>query len=242
MESTAARAMCAMLVLRVRPMIVPRAYGSQYGAPRPTNAGTRYTPSESGTVAASGLHLGRAADRLQPVAQPLHHRARDEHRPFQAVRHLAAHHPADGGEQAVLGRARLAAGVQQQEAAGAVGVLRAARLEAGLAEGRRLLVAGRGRDLDRAAEDLGVGLAVHLGGLAHRGQHPARHVEDPQQLVVPVEGVDVEHQRAAGVAHVGDVGAAAGEPPDEEACRRCRTGCRPPPRGRAGRGWCPAGA
>ena len=37
----------------------------------------------------------------------------------------------------------------------------------------------------------------------------------PQQLVVPIERVDVEQQRAAGVAVVGHVPPAAGEPPDE---------------------------
>ena len=34
-------------VSRVRPKIAPRAFGSQYGAPRPVNAGTRYTPQAS---------------------------------------------------------------------------------------------------------------------------------------------------------------------------------------------------
>ena len=41
------------MVPRVSPTIVPRAYGSQYGAPRPTNAGTKYTPPVSGTDSAS---------------------------------------------------------------------------------------------------------------------------------------------------------------------------------------------
>src|ERR1041385_646203 len=41
------------LVPRVRPRIAPRAYWSQCGAPRPTNAGTKYTPPLSLTVAAS---------------------------------------------------------------------------------------------------------------------------------------------------------------------------------------------
>src|SRR6187551_2030130 len=41
--------MCSIEELRVRPTITPRARGSQYGAPSPTNAGTRYTPSVSFT-------------------------------------------------------------------------------------------------------------------------------------------------------------------------------------------------
>ena len=49
----------------------------------------------------------------------------------------------------------LVAGVQQHEAAGAVGVLRHAGAVAGLAEHRRLLVAGDAADDERLAEDAG---------------------------------------------------------------------------------------
>src|SRR5256885_3921782 len=45
--------MCAAVVPRVRPASTPRAYWSQCGAPRPANAGTRYTPCGSVTCAAS---------------------------------------------------------------------------------------------------------------------------------------------------------------------------------------------
>ena len=53
MASRAARARCARVVPRVSPTMVPRAYGSQCGAPSPTKAGTRYTPPVSGTDSAS---------------------------------------------------------------------------------------------------------------------------------------------------------------------------------------------
>src|SRR5919197_3146588 len=54
MASTAARATCAFVVPRVIPMMVPRAYGSQCGAPSPTRAGTKYTSPVFGTDSASG--------------------------------------------------------------------------------------------------------------------------------------------------------------------------------------------
>ena len=63
----------------------------------------------------------------------------------------------------------------------------------------------------------GSGLAVDLARRPHLGQHRPRHVQQRQQLVVPLLGVDVEQQRAAGVADVGDVLLAAGQPPDQEA-------------------------
>ena len=46
MDSSVARTMCARPVPRVSPTMAPRPYISQYGAPRPVNAGTTYTPPE----------------------------------------------------------------------------------------------------------------------------------------------------------------------------------------------------
>src|SRR5918996_6006123 len=51
--SSTARAMCPLLTYRVRPAITPRASLRQYGANRPENAGTKYAPPLSSTVAAS---------------------------------------------------------------------------------------------------------------------------------------------------------------------------------------------
>ena len=50
------------------------------------------------------LGLGGAVDDPQAVAQPLHRRARDEDRAFQAVGDLAVQAPADRGQQVVLAR------------------------------------------------------------------------------------------------------------------------------------------
>ena len=74
--------------------------------------------------------------------------------PSRAVHgRLVADLVAEGGQQAVLGLNGLGAGVEQHEAAGAVGVLGFAGAEAGLAEERRLLVAqvaGDGDAVQRA--------------------------------------------------------------------------------------------
>ncbi len=128
------------------PTIVPRARGSQYGAPRPTNAGTRYTPSVSGDLLHQPFDVRRCGDRLQPVAQPLHRRAGDEHRPFERIGHVwpPICQPTVVSRPLCDGHRRLAR-IEQHEAAGAVGVLRRARLEARLPEERRLLIAGNAR-------------------------------------------------------------------------------------------------
>ena len=68
--SRAARAMWPAVVPRVMPTIVPRAYWSQCGAPSPANAGTRYTPPLSGTVAASASTS--SADAMIPSPSRSH--------------------------------------------------------------------------------------------------------------------------------------------------------------------------
>jgi hypothetical protein len=108
--------------------------------------------------------------------------------------------------------------VHQHEAAGAIGVLDHARLEAGLAEQRRLLVTGDAGDRDRVVEEeLRPGVRVHRAGVAHLRQHRARDVQQRQQVVIPVQRVDVEQQRARGIAVVGHMRLAAAEVPHQPA-------------------------
>ena len=106
---------------------------------------------------------------------------------------------------------RSLAGVEQQEAAGAVGAFGVSGREARLSEQRRLLVADRRRDrdpLERSAR-----LAVDLRRRPDLGQHRPRHADRVEQRVVPVERREVHQHRAAGVGHVGQV--PAGQAPDQ---------------------------
>ena len=61
MLSSAARAMWPISRTALMPMIMPLAYGSQCGAPRPVKAGTKTTLSESRTEAAISSTSGDAA-------------------------------------------------------------------------------------------------------------------------------------------------------------------------------------
>jgi hypothetical protein len=56
MASSAARTRWARVLPRESPTMVPRASGSQWGAPSPTNAGTKYTPP------LSSIERARASD------------------------------------------------------------------------------------------------------------------------------------------------------------------------------------
>ena len=128
-DSSTARARWPLLTNRVRPTIAPRASDRQYGANRPENAGTKYAPPLSSTVLASVLDLGGAA-----VIMPRLSRTHCTSEPVTAIEpssaytgRLVADLVADGGQQAVLRRHLLGAGVEQHEVAGAVGVLGLAR-------------------------------------------------------------------------------------------------------------------
>ena len=122
-DSSAARTMCARVVPRVSPSSAPRTSARQWGAPRPTNAGTSTTPPESGTERAIASLSAALREQAEPVAQPLHRRAGDEHAALERVGGLAARAARDRGEQPGAREHGRRAGVQQQEAAGAVRVL-----------------------------------------------------------------------------------------------------------------------
>ena len=200
--------------------MMPRASGRQCGAPSPASAGTTTTPPESGTDARQRLDLARRLDDAEPVAQPLHHRAGDERAALERVARprRRASTPTVVSSPFCDGTGARA-GVHQHERAGAVGALGVAGGEAGLAEQRRLLIAGDARDRDAVGQPgHAARLAVALRRAAHLGQHRARHAEQRRTARrAPVERVQIEQQRARRVRHVGDVRRAAGQPPDEEA-------------------------
>ncbi len=110
------------------------------------------------------------------------------------------------------------AGVQQREAAGAVGRFQHARLETGLPDAsppagrRRRPGSGWPRPKRSASGDAEIG-----GAIAHLGQHLHRDVEQVADVGSPAALVDVVEQRARGVGGVGDVRLAAGQLPDQPA-------------------------
>ena len=114
--------------------------------------------------------------------------------------------PRDGRDQLVARRRRRRADVLQQEAAGAVGVLRHARLAAHLPEERRLLVAGDARD--RHLSQARVTSTFRRRPRSTRARQAASTPgcrTDRSSSLVPGERVDVEEHRARRVADVGDV-------------------------------------
>lgn len=156
-----------------------------------------------------------AFDDFESVAEPLDGCAADEYGALKAVGDFPVDAPADGGEKAVLAGDGLGSGVHEDEAACAVGIFYHAGIEAGLPECSGLLVAGDARDRDGRAEEFGICFAEESAGVFHFREHRAGDVEDFEELVVPVEFVDVEDEGAGGVRVVGGVDFSAGESPEE---------------------------
>ena len=142
----------------------------------------------------------RRIDDLKLVTEPLDRRAGDEDRAFEGVGDFALlKAPGDRRDEPVLRIFYLVADVHQHEAAGAVGILRLARREAGLAEKRRLLVARGAGDLHRRSEEGLVRFAVDGARRPHLGEHALRDIEFGEDLVVPFKFPYIIKQRARSV-------------------------------------------
>ena len=120
----------------------------------------------------------------------------------------------DGGQQAVPGRHRRRAGVDQREAAGPVGDLGAAGREAGLPDGAACWSPAMPR-IGMGPRTLGVGCAEVAARVEHLGQHGAWDAKQSQKVVVPAAFVDVEQQGSRGIGGIGRVAPAAGQPPQQ---------------------------
>jgi hypothetical protein len=149
------------------------------------------------------LGLRGRVDDAEPVAQPLDRGPGDEDRRLERVVGVFAQPPGDRGQEAFGGLGGLRPRVEQDEASGAVGALRHPGAVAGLPEERRLLVARDAGDRDVAAE-LGR-RAIGFGRARDLRQRPWVDSEQPAEVGVPGEAVDVEQHGARGVREVGHV-------------------------------------
>ena len=157
------------------------------------------------------LDLRGGLEHLEVVTQPLDQRPGNGDRALEGVNGgLVADLVADGGQQTILGEDGLLAGVHQHEAAGAVGVLRHALLEAGLAEGGSLLVTEDAGDRGVDQQAVLAAVAIDLGGGLDLGEHRLRDTHDLAHRVVPLEGLDIHEHGAGSVGRIGDVHAAVG--------------------------------
>ena len=84
-----------------------------------------------------------------------------------------------------------------------------------LSEQRGLLISGRARDPDGSTEQRRICLPINAAGRHWHGQHAFGNVQLRKDLIVPLQGVDIEKHRARGVGIVRHVYLSAGQLPDD---------------------------
>ena len=194
-------------------------------AAQPGEGGDQVDAVGVGNGLGQGADLGGLSDDAELVSQPLDGGTGHEDGALQGVGHRGGllQLPRHGGDQSLGGFRALGPDVHQHEAPGAVGVLDHARLEAGLAEQRRLLVTGRPADRHPGREPLD-----HLrrrgaqpsARRADLGKHRGRDPEQVGQLVVPRPRPDVQQRGPGGVGHVRGVDLATRQAPQHPAVHR----------------------
>ena len=154
-------------------------------------------------------------DQVQFIPDPLNDRTADEYAALQGIAGATVGAGGHGGHQPVLALEKVAAGVHQQKAAGAVGVFGLTGLKAGLPEQRCLLVAGAAGNGDFHAGV--VHGAVHFTGGAHLRQHIHGDLQRIADGLIPAHMADIVQHGAGGVGVIGDVHPPAGQLPDQPA-------------------------
>ncbi len=184
--------------------------------------------------------LGAAGDDAEAVAQPLHRGPADEDAALEGVGPPAV--PLQGDRTHEPGRRcrRLLAGVQQQEAAGAVGDLDHAPARARLAEEGGLLVAGHAGDGDGRPEQRRVRLADDAAAVHHLGQQRARHAEAARATHRPTRPRGCRRAASARRWWRRSRGRGRRSAATPSRSRRCRRRARRPRRARAHRARCRA--
>jgi len=182
-DSSAARATWPRVVPRVRPTSAPRASARHRGAPSPRMrdehdaARVRDRPGQR-------LAVGGVREHAEPIAQPLNRRAGDEHAALQRVRGLALRPARDSREQAGPRGHGAGAGVEQQEAPGAVRFLDWPGRTQPCPNSAACWSPATPRSECRRAASRAQGVTEHAARGHDFGQHCARHAEAREQRVV----------------------------------------------------------
>ena len=170
-------------------------------------------------------HILRIPGRLQKaqlVPKPLDGRPGHKHRAFQGVVHLPIQTPGDGGHQAVLRVHGGSACIHQEERSGTIGAFALSRLEAGLAKEGCLLVSRCPGDGNGGSQNSRVCMSVNGAGGHRLRQHGFGNVQEPENFLIPGEGMDIEQHGPGGVGVVRHMDLAPGELPDEPGLHRSK--------------------
>ena len=154
------------------------------------------------------------------VTEPLDSGTGYEDGTFESVFNFAVKPPGNGRYKAVLGFMDFRTRVHEHEAAGTVGILSHARLEAVLTKESRLLVTGSAGNGNRCAEDGRNGFAVYAGRRFNFRQHALRNIEIAEECVIPFQLIDVVEHGTGSVGIIRHMSLAAREFPNQPCINR----------------------
>ena len=156
-------------------------------------------------------------NKLKAVPQPLNGGAGNKNTTLQGVGGLAVNPVGHRGKQAVLRLQSLIAGIEHQEAASAIGALRHANAETGLAKQGGLLIAGHAQHRGTVECSTLGDLPELIGGVHYLRKQRFGNIKEFQKLRIPFLVVDVEQHRAAGIGGVCAMLSTAGQSPQQKA-------------------------
>ena len=116
----------------------------------------------------------------------------------------------------------LLARVHQHKAACTIGVLHHASLQARLTEQGRMLIPCHGRHGNGSAKNGRIQHTNHLAGIHHLRQARPGNIQDFQQFIIPILGLQVEHHGTACVGGIRHMGTACHQMPGKEAVHRAK--------------------
>ena len=160
-----------------------------------------------------GIHGG--FDKPKLIPKPLDGGPGHKNGAFEGIVHLPIQPPSDGGHQPVPGENGGFSGVHQQKGTGSVGTLGIAGIKAGLSEEGCLLVTGSTGNGDGCAEKLGGSVPINPTGGNGLWEHGRRDIQQLQNLLIPLQSVDVEQHGSGGVGIIGYMNLSAAELPDQ---------------------------
>ena len=112
--------------------------------------------------------------------------------------------------------------VHQHEATRAISRLGHAGIKASLPKRGRLLVARHAGDGNGRAQQCRIRQPQFAARRHDLRQHAGRHIEEPQERIIPSQRMDVEQQGARGIARIGGVHTPAGQLPQQPTVNRAK--------------------
>ena len=153
--------------------------------------------------------------QMKLITKPLDRSTGHKYGSLQNIGDLSVKSPSDGRDQPVIGKYRFISCVHQKEATGSVCILGLAFLKAGLSEQRRLLVTGSTGYRDPSTEEGRICLTIDRTGLLYLRKHAFRNIKLLQDLIIPLQRIDVEHHGSGRIGIICYMNSSLGQLPDQ---------------------------